>query len=32
VVSLANQKILGVDPSKSNVYGGAVSIGHPLGW
>lgn len=30
-VALANQKILGLDPAKVNVYGGAVSIGHPLG-
>lgn len=31
VVSLANNKILGLDPSKVNVNGGAVSLGHPLG-
>lgn len=31
VVGLANTKILGVDESKVNVYGGAVAIGHPLG-
>jgi len=31
VVALANQKLLGLDPSKVNVYGGAVSLGHPLG-
>lgn len=31
-VALANQKILGLDSSKVNVYGGAVSLGHPLGW
>lgn len=30
-VALANQKILGLDPAKVNVYGGAVAIGHPLG-
>jgi len=30
-VALANQKILGIDSSKLNVYGGAVSLGHPLG-
>ncbi|KAJ1553991.1 erg10, acetyl-CoA C-acetyltransferase [Nowakowskiella sp. JEL0078] len=31
VVALANQKILGLDPSKVNAFGGAVAIGHPLG-
>jgi acetyl-CoA C-acetyltransferase len=31
VVSLANNKILGLDPARVNVYGGAVSLGHPLG-
>jgi len=31
VVGLANTKILGLDDSKVNVNGGAVSIGHPLG-
>lgn len=31
VVGLANIKILGLDPSKVNVNGGAVSLGHPLG-
>ena len=31
VVGLANNKILGLDDSKVNVNGGAVSIGHPLG-
>ena len=31
VVGLANMKILDLDPSKVNVNGGAVSIGHPLG-
>jgi len=30
-VSLANMKILDLDPSKVNVFGGAVAIGHPLG-
>ena len=30
-VILANQKILGFDLDKTNVYGGAVAIGHPLG-
>jgi acetyl-CoA C-acetyltransferase len=31
VVGLANAKILGLDSSKMNVNGGAVSLGHPLG-
>jgi acetyl-CoA C-acetyltransferase len=31
VVSLANNKELNLDPSKVNVNGGAVSLGHPLG-
>ena len=31
VVGLTNNKILGLDDSKVNVNGGAVSIGHPLG-
>ncbi|PHU11461.1 hypothetical protein BC332_18391 [Capsicum chinense] len=31
VVSLANQKLLGLNPEKVNVHGGAVSLGHPLG-
>ena len=31
VVGLANTKILGLDASKVNVNGGAVSLGHPLG-
>ena len=30
-VALANQKILGLDSNKVNVYGGAVAMGHPLG-
>ena len=30
-VILANQKILGFDLTKTNVYGGAVAMGHPLG-
>jgi acetyl-CoA C-acetyltransferase len=32
VVALANSKILGVEADKVNVFGGAVAIGHPLGW
>lgn len=31
VVGVANSRILGLNPEKVNVYGGAVSIGHPLG-
>ena len=31
VVGLANMKILGLNPDKVNVNGGAVSLGHPLG-
>lgn len=30
-VVLANQEILSIKNSKTNVYGGAVSMGHPLG-
>lgn len=30
-VILANQKILGFDLNKTNVYGGAIAMGHPLG-
>ena len=31
VVGLANMKILGLNDSNVNIYGGAVSLGHPLG-
>ena len=31
VVSLANVQELKLDPAKVNVFGGAVSLGHPLG-
>ena len=31
VVSLAFEKIMGIAHSKTNVFGGAVAIGHPLG-
>jgi acetyl-CoA C-acetyltransferase len=31
VVGIANTKILGLDPEKVDVNGGAVSLGHPLG-
>lgn len=30
-VVVANQKLLELDPSKINVHGGAVSLGHPIG-
>ncbi|MCP1301009.1 acetyl-CoA C-acyltransferase [Chryseobacterium sp. S0630] len=30
-VILSNQKILGYDVNKVNVYGGAVALGHPIG-
>ncbi|XP_070170202.1 acetyl-CoA acetyltransferase, mitochondrial [Polyergus mexicanus] len=31
VVAVANQKLLDIDPTKINVHGGAVSLGHPIG-
>jgi acetyl-CoA C-acetyltransferase len=31
VVSLANNKMLGLDPARVNVWGGAVALGHPIG-
>lgn len=31
VVAIANMRILGLDPNKVNVNGGAVSLGHPIG-
>lgn len=31
VVSLANMQLMNLDAAKVNVYGGAVSLGHPLG-
>jgi len=31
VVSLVNNRLLSLDSTKVNVYGGAVSLGHPLG-
>lgn len=31
VVSIANNKLMNLNPSKVNIYGGAVSLGHPLG-
>ena len=32
VVALANCKIIDLDQEKVNVFGGAVALGHPLGW
>jgi len=31
VVALANNQLLGLDPERVNVFGGAVSLGHPIG-
>eukprot|EP00177_Eucheuma_denticulatum_P002091 GFKZ01003736.1.p1 GENE.GFKZ01003736.1~~GFKZ01003736.1.p1 ORF type:complete len:355 (-),score=63.61 GFKZ01003736.1:393-1457(-) len=31
VVSLVNRELLGLDKERTNVFGGAVSLGHPLG-
>jgi acetyl-CoA C-acetyltransferase len=31
VVALANMKLLGLDPERVNVFGGAVALGHPIG-
>ncbi|MBK6549459.1 MAG: acetyl-CoA C-acyltransferase [Flavobacteriales bacterium] len=31
VVGITNTKLMGLDPAKVNVNGGAVSLGHPLG-
>jgi acetyl-CoA C-acetyltransferase len=31
VVSVANNQLLGLDPAKVNVCGGAVALGHPIG-
>jgi acetyl-CoA C-acetyltransferase len=30
-VAMANMQLLGIDHSKLNIYGGAVSLGHPVG-
>jgi acetyl-CoA C-acetyltransferase len=30
-VAIANQQKLGLDPTKLNIFGGAVAMGHPLG-
>jgi len=32
VVSIINNQMLGLDPAKVNVWGGAVALGHPIGW
>ena len=32
VVSVANMKLLNLSADKVNMFGGAVSMGHPLGW
>lgn len=32
VVVLAFLKSLDIDVNKTNVHGGAVSLGHPIGW
>ncbi len=31
VVSIANNQLMKLDPTKVNINGGAVAIGHPLG-
>jgi len=31
VVSIANNQLLGIDPNKVNIRGGAVALGHPIG-
>ncbi len=31
VVSVVNNQMLGLDPAKVNVHGGAVALGHPIG-
>ena len=31
VVSIANNQLLGIDPQKVNIHGGAVALGHPIG-
>ena len=31
VVSLVNNQLLGLDPAKVNIWGGAVALGHPIG-
>ena len=31
VVALANNRMLGLDPQRVNVWGGAIALGHPIG-
>ena len=31
VVCVANNQLMNLDPEKVNIYGGAVSLGHPVG-
>jgi acetyl-CoA C-acetyltransferase len=31
VVSVANNRMLGLDPGRVNIWGGAVALGHPIG-
>ena len=31
VVALANMRLMNLDPSKVNIFGGAVALGHPIG-
>ncbi|KAH7830063.1 acetyl-CoA acetyltransferase [Monocercomonoides exilis] len=31
VIALANMKLMKLDPSKVNIFGGAVALGHPIG-
>ncbi|GKZ01529.1 hypothetical protein MPSEU_001103500 [Mayamaea pseudoterrestris] len=31
VVAIANMKLMNLDPTKVNVFGGAVALGHPIG-
>jgi len=31
VVAIANNRMLGLDPAKVNIWGGAVAMGHPIG-
>ena len=30
-MSIANNQLLGLDPARVNVWGGAVALGHPIG-
>ena len=31
MVSIVNNRLLGLDPARVNVWGGAVALGHPIG-